>query len=132
MSRTLTKSTEFTLKIYFINHYFSNSSFSRSELGRRGNVSRYLSGSHISVPLNKEGERRDQSQNNFMGWGEEKRRTAGFLKAFEYVIYIPVHTIFASIYLSPLLNKTQNFPFPPFVTFLKQWDSDSSLFQVHD
>lgn len=32
--------------------------------------------------------------------------------AFECVIYIPIHEIFASIYLSPLLNKTQDFPFP--------------------
>lgn len=47
-----------------------------------------------------------------MGKLEGKGRRAGFLKAFECVIYIPIHTIYASIYLSPfLLNKTQDFPF---------------------
>lgn len=111
------------IKNPFHNHYFSNSSFSWLELGRNGNVNWYLSGSHSSVPLNKEGERWDQSQNNFMGWVEGKGRRAGFLKAFQCMIYILIHTVFPSTYLSPfLLNKTQNFAFP-LLTLSHSWSN---------
>lgn len=69
-----------------------------------------------------------------MGKLEGKGRRAGFLKAFECVIYIPIHTIYASIYVSfsSKQNTRLSLLSPHSVILLKQWDSDSSLFQTHD
>lgn len=102
------------IKNPFHNHCFSNSFFSWSKQERKWQLIPFrVTYFSATEQREREGERWDQSQNNFMGWVEGKGRRAGFLKAFECVIYIPIHTIFPSTYLSPfLLKKTQNFAFP--------------------